>query len=117
MSSTRSVTSSHSIRAHSVKKWAAEIAHFCEGVPVILVGNKTDTRTQERALQLLAAQGAKPISREHGAAVARKIGASYMEVSTLRNEGVKEVFALALELAMKRTKREEPQRKKRCRIL
>jgi len=42
--------------------WAAEVKHFCRGVPVILVGNKTDLRTDDKVVQELATLGQAPIT-------------------------------------------------------
>ncbi len=34
-------------------QWAKEIKHFCKGVPIILVGNKTDLRDDAEIKQNL----------------------------------------------------------------
>ncbi|KAM0755911.1 ras-domain-containing protein [Meredithblackwellia eburnea MCA 4105] len=82
-------------------KWYPEVAHFCEGVPILLVATKTDLRSDQRTLDLLKAQGRKPVSPQEGADVARRIGARYMEVSAKTGRGVQEVFELALKEGMK----------------
>ncbi|GAA5948526.1 hypothetical protein JCM21900_002741 [Sporobolomyces salmonicolor] len=82
-------------------KWYPEVAHFCEGVPIVLIATKTDLRTDQRALDLLKAQGRHPVTPAEGAAVAKTIGARYAEVSAMTGQGVEEVFDLALREAMK----------------
>ena len=81
-------------------KWVPEISHFCEGVPFLLVGLKTDMRDDETALSMLSAQGIRPVTADQGVAAAQKIGARrYMECSARLGQGVHEVFDAALEEA------------------
>lgn len=82
-------------------KWYPEVAHFCEGTPLILVGTKIDLRRDEQTKRMLSAQGQTPITPEQGAAVAREIGAKYIECSAKQGTGVQEVFALALKESMR----------------
>ena len=35
-------------------QWSKEVKHFCKGVPVILVGNKTDLRGDQKLIEELA---------------------------------------------------------------
>ncbi|KAJ3558626.1 hypothetical protein NM688_g809 [Phlebia brevispora] len=82
-------------------KWYPEVAHFCEGTPLILVGTKTDLRKDEQTRRMLGAQGQTPITPEQGAAVAKEIGAKYIECSAKTGAGVQDVFHLALKESMK----------------
>ncbi|KAI0956937.1 GTP-binding protein Rho1 [Taiwanofungus camphoratus] len=82
-------------------KWYPEVAHFCEGTPIILVGTKTDLRRDEQTRRMLSAQGQAPVSAEQGLAVAREIGARYVECSAKLGAGVQEVFTLALRESMR----------------
>lgn len=86
-------------RLSSLLQWFPEVAHFCGETPIIVVATKTDLRQDQRANDLLAAQGTTTVSTAQGMAVARRIGARYAECSARFNEGVQEVFALALDEA------------------
>ncbi|GLB42794.1 putative small GTPase superfamily, Rho family protein [Lyophyllum shimeji] len=77
-------------------KWYPEVAHFCEGTPLLLVGTKTDLRSDEQTKRMLSAQGQAPITPEQGGNVAREIGAKYVECSAKTGRGVQDVFNLAL---------------------
>ena len=67
--------------------------HHAPGVPIILVGTKSDLRSDDAMLQQLASKGQRVISIEEGQARAKEIGAvSYMECSALTQEGLKNVF-------------------------
>lgn len=101
-------------------QWYPEVAHFCEDVPIILVATKTDLRADSTAVSLLKAQGRHPVTPEEGAAVAKRIGAKYAEVSAMTGRGVEEVFDLALREAMKGTSligRSIKRRKAKCTVL
>jgi len=82
-------------------KWYPEVAHFCEGTPLILVGTKIDLRRDEQTRRMLGAQGQVPVTAEQGGAVAREIGAKYIECSAKTGSGVQDVFNLALRESMK----------------
>ncbi|KAF9812993.1 hypothetical protein IEO21_05826 [Rhodonia placenta] len=82
-------------------KWYPEVAHFCEGVPVILVATKTDLRRDEQTKRMLSAQGQAPVASEQGMSVAREINAKYIECSAKMGTGVQEVFTLALKESMR----------------
>lgn len=82
-------------------QWYPEVAHFCEGVPTILVATKIDLRRDEGTKRMLSAQGQVPVPSEHGIAVAREISAKYIECSAKLGQNVQEVFGLALKESMK----------------
>ena len=63
--------------------WWCEITRYCPGVPIILVGSKIDLRKN----------GIVTISFEQGEAMAKTIKAArYMEISSLEDRGVSELF-------------------------
>jgi hypothetical protein len=82
-------------------QWFPEVAHFCEGTPSILVGTKTDLRKDEQTRRMLGAQGTTPVTPEQGGAVAKEIGAKYMECSAKTGQGVREVFNAALKESLR----------------
>ncbi|SPO28640.1 probable RHO1 - GTP-binding protein of the rho subfamily of ras-like proteins [Ustilago trichophora] len=84
-------------------KWFPEINHFCEGVPILLVGLKTDLRKDPNSLAMLQAQGIKPVSPSQGQQVADEIGAAkYVECSAKTKDGVQNVFDTAIREACRK---------------
>jgi Ras family protein A len=77
-------------------KWYPEVLHFCPYTPLILVGLKSDLRTKRTCIDLLKTQGLTPVTQEQGMAVARKMGARYMECSSKEMTGVEEIFTEAI---------------------
>ncbi|EPQ58532.1 hypothetical protein GLOTRDRAFT_57589 [Gloeophyllum trabeum ATCC 11539] len=97
-------------------KWYPEVAHFCEGTPLILVGTKIDLRRDDQTRRMLSAQGQTPVTSEQGMAVAKEIGAKYLECSAKTGVGVQEVFNAALKESM-RGKWVKRVRNQRCVVL
>ncbi len=90
---------------HVVSAWSAEVRHFCRGVPVILVANKTDLRGDPRTAEQLRLDGHEggPVTREETGVTARRIRAeAFVECSALRGDGVQEVFQAAARAAIAR---------------
>ena len=89
--------SKHAIEANQRDvQWYPEVLHFCPATPLVLVGLKSDLRTNRKCVELLKAQGLTPVTPEQGLAVAKRIGASYIECSSKEMKGVDEVFELAV---------------------
>ncbi|SCU98633.1 LAFA_0G19262g1_1 [Lachancea sp. 'fantastica'] len=106
------------------EKWIAEVSHFCQGVPVVLVGCKVDLRDDMATLEALTATGQHPVTGAEAQAVADQIGASaYYECSAKTGYGVPEVFEAATRAAIAgktspiKSKNGTPKRKKKCVIL
>ncbi|KAI8830368.1 ras family-domain-containing protein [Chytriomyces cf. hyalinus JEL632] len=75
------------------EKWYPEVAQYCPGVPIVLVGLKKDLRNNPAVVAELAKSGASPVSQHQGADMARRIGAvAYMECSARNREGIQELF-------------------------
>lgn len=98
------------------EKWISEVLHFCQGVPIILVGCKTDLRNDSKTIEELKRTSQRPVTTDEGQAVAQKIGAlKYLECSAKTGEGVKEVFEHATRAAL--MVKEKERKKKSCVIL
>ncbi|EEY19160.1 GTP-binding protein RHO1 [Verticillium alfalfae VaMs.102] len=82
-------------------EWISEVLHFCQGLPIILVGCKKDLRYDNKTIEELRKTSQKPVSPEEGEEVRKKIGAyKYLECSAKTNEGVREVFEHATRAAL-----------------
>lgn len=66
----------------------------------MLLGLKSDLRTNPRCIDMLSAQGLTPVTTAQGLAVAAKMGATYMECSARTNVGVREIFDKAVTIAV-----------------
>eukprot|EP00211_Chloroparvula_japonica_P015317 CAMPEP_0119132968 /NCGR_PEP_ID=MMETSP1310-20130426/12716_1 /TAXON_ID=464262 /ORGANISM="Genus nov. species nov., Strain RCC2339" /LENGTH=199 /DNA_ID=CAMNT_0007123637 /DNA_START=125 /DNA_END=724 /DNA_ORIENTATION=+ len=78
-------------------RWFGEIRHHCPNVPIILVGTKTDLRTDQETIEDLAKNGKAPITTQEGIEMAQQIQAvKYLECSALTRQGLKNVFDEAL---------------------
>ncbi|NXJ85715.1 RHOF protein, partial [Trogon melanurus] len=98
-------------------KWYPEVNHFCKGVPVLLVGCKTDLR-REGHLELISyhqASGLTPrLPPTQGEAMARQIRAvSYLECSARYQEKVEDIFAEACGAALGAARRNRHGRRPR----
>ncbi|NXE76993.1 RHOF protein, partial [Cochlearius cochlearius] len=90
-------------------KWYPEVNHFCKGVPVLLVGCKTDLRRDRAVLRRLQ-EG----RREPGQAMARQVHAvSYMECSARYQENIGNIFAEACGAALSAARRSQRRRRRR----
>ena len=96
---------------------------------MILVGLKSDLRNKRACIELLRTQGLTPVTPEQGQAVAKQMGARYLECSAKEQNGVSDVFEIAINTVVgledasydtkatipgKKTKRGK---KKTCRLL
>lgn len=98
------------------EKWISEVLHFCQGVPILLVGCKTDLRYDPKTIEELKRTSQRPVTPDEGQAVAQKIGAlKYLECSAKTQEGVKEVFEHATRAAL--MVKEKERKKSKCLIL
>lgn len=71
--------------------------------PVLLIGTKSDLRSDAREISLMASQGQSPITPQEGQSVANEIGAKkYLECSAKTGRGVMEVFDAAVKETISR---------------
>ena len=74
--------------------------HFCPTTPLVLVGLKSDLRTKRSCIDLLKTQGLTPVTPEQGQAVAKRMGAQYIECSSKEAKNIDDVFELAVNTAV-----------------
>ncbi|PVF94898.1 GTP-binding protein rhoA [Serendipita vermifera] len=81
-------------------KWIPELAHFCCGVPLILVGCKTDLRDDPKVMDALNSRKQKPVSHEDGEMMAKRISAvGSLECSAKQMTGVDQVLRTVAKIA------------------
>nr|POF16409.1 gtp-binding protein rhoa [Quercus suber] len=69
------------------EKWISEVLHFCQGLPIILVGCKKDLRFDQKTIEELHKTSQKPVTPEQAEDVKKKIGAQkYLECSAKTND-------------------------------
>jgi len=96
-------------------KWVPEIQHHAPGVPILLVGTKSDLRKDDNTIQQLNGRGQKMVTPDSAAGMAKEVGATkYLECSALTQEGLKNVFDDAIRAAITKPKKKK---KGGCQIL
>ncbi|XP_074774670.1 rho-related GTP-binding protein RhoD [Athene noctua] len=100
-------------------KWYPEVNHFCKGIPVLLVGCKTDLRQDQCVLLKLQQARQDPISYQQASAMARQIHAvSYLECSAKYQENIRNIFVEACRAALSAAHRRQRRKRRRgCCVL
>lgn len=94
---------------NAAERWFPEIRHFLPHTPILVVGLKSDLRTNDRLLGLLASQGLAPVSAEQGRRAAMEMGADgWVECSSRLGVAVGDVFQDAIDLCLNRSRRPLP---------
>ena len=80
-------------------RWIGEASAYCPGIPVILVGTKTDLREDERTIKDLKRRNEHVVTYTEGVTMAKSIGAkAYIECSAKEGYNVKAVFDEAMDV-------------------
>lgn len=96
-------------------KWWPEIQHHAPGVPIVLVGTKSDMRNDHNMISQLQAKGLHVITEQEALSRQKEIGAvKYLECSALTQDGLKTVFDEAIRAALNKPK---PAKKGGCILL
>ncbi|OWK54913.1 Rho-related GTP-binding protein RhoF [Lonchura striata] len=100
-------------------KWYPEVNHFCRGVPLVLIGCKTDLRKDKEHLRKLRAAKQEPITYNQGEAACKEINAQiYLECSAKCRENIENVFKEATTIALSAMKKAKGHRKRKvCSVL
>ncbi|XP_015588772.1 cdc42 homolog isoform X2 [Cephus cinctus] len=87
---------------HSVaSRWVDEVRKYCPNAPIILVGTKSDLRSDVRLTLQLARYGQAPITTTQGHQLAQRLAAvNYVETSALTQHDLKEAFDQAIVSAL-----------------
>jgi GTPase SAR1 family protein len=94
-------------------RWVPEIRQHCPDTLFVLVGTKTDLRSDSDTMQALADKRLAAITTEQGQEMSREVGAvMYREISSLQMVGVLELFMEVIELIAAQKLR--AQRQGRC---
>ncbi|XP_068190934.1 rho-related GTP-binding protein RhoF [Antennarius striatus] len=100
-------------------KWFPEVKHFCQDVPVILIGCKTDLRKDKECTRRLKAMNQAPITYMQGEETRQQMNAElYLECSAKYQENVEEIFREATRRAVAFSRKQRIHaRKKKCVVL
>ena len=70
------------------EKWVPEVKHFCPNVPIVLVGNKKDLRTDSYTIKELSRTKQSPVSYNDGESMAQRIGAKVSTIKKTKQENI-----------------------------
>lgn len=75
----------------------------------MLLGLKSDLRSKRNCIELLKTQGLTPVTPDQGRVVAKKMGAMYMECSSKEQDGVEDIFDMAVTMAVGEDEQKTPE--------
>ncbi|KAJ3425285.1 hypothetical protein M0812_27720 [Anaeramoeba flamelloides] len=94
-------------------KWIPEIKHYCEDLPIVLVGTKIDLRDDQDTLMKLEEKNLEPISYQQGMELGKEIGAyQYIECSSLTQKNLKSVFDCSIKAVLNPQDKKEKKKEK-----
>ncbi|KAL4660389.1 rho-related GTP-binding protein RhoF-like [Arapaima gigas] len=94
-------------------KWYPEVHHFCNGLPILLIGCKTDLRKDKERTRRLRSLGQAPITYIQGEETKQHINAElYLECSAKYQENVEDIFREAVKRALAASRRARQVHKK-----
>ena len=100
-----------------IEKWIPEVKYFLPKTPIILAGTKRDLRNDQKTIEKLKSRNLKPLTFQDGCLLANQVGAyGYCECSSRLNEGVYQVFSMAIESSSKYKKKTLNETNKFCLI-
>ncbi|KAL5481558.1 hypothetical protein EMCRGX_G021748 [Ephydatia muelleri] len=83
--------------ANVKEKWYPEVNHHCPGIPIVLVGTKSDLRDDHTTIEALKEKRLTPITCSQGLHLQKEIGAvKYVECSAVTLKNLKSVFDEAI---------------------
>merc|ERR1712117_150514 len=97
------------------QKWVPEVSHHAPGVPILLIGTKSDLRGDTDLVNRLSQEGKKLVTQQQAEDLVKEIHAhKYVECSALTQENLKVVFDDAIRAALYK----KPKKKKgNCTLL
>ncbi|XP_062974758.1 rho-related GTP-binding protein RhoD [Elgaria multicarinata webbii] len=108
----------HTSFENVLMKWYPEVKHFCRGIPILLVGCKTDLRKDKVLLRKLHQDHLEPITYHQGEALAQNLHAvAYLECSARLHENIADIFAEASRAALSIMKKQRRHKRKRTCLL
>ena len=85
-------------------KWISEISNHNPKIPVILVGTKSDLRSNKSTVEKLKKNKQVPVSYKDGMGLTKQIGAAkYLECSALEQKEVNKVFEESIHFVLNPT--------------
>ena len=88
---------------HLIDKWYPEIKHHCPNAKLILVGTKSDLKSDAKFLAEMRAAKLAPITHDQGVSLKNKINAeAYIECSSRTQEGIGKVFEETIKAGLKK---------------
>lgn len=87
-------------------KWIPEIRHHCPEAPFVLVGTKSDLRSDPETRERMRKRGLRIVEESAGREISQELGAvGYYECSALSGEGIKNVFDEVVRVGLGQRKR------------